>query len=255
MVDGEDGASSSGHSHSSNTGTPQPQPHELQPAPPPPPPNQACAACKHQRRKCTPECELAPYFPADRPARFRNAHRLFGIKNILRIMKKANALGGQETRDDAATSVIYESDAREADPVFGAAGIARKLSLELNSLEAELAAVRSQVESFRRAAAAQQPRPPAPTAATALVVPQAGLNLNPIAQAPYFPPPMAAMMLQEQTAANQVHVAAPDDVHQPVDDYIVEPLDAVDAATITTAAERHEDDRAPLARATTEKAP
>uniref|UniRef100_A0A0D9V265 Uncharacterized protein n=1 Tax=Leersia perrieri TaxID=77586 RepID=A0A0D9V265_9ORYZ len=63
---------------------------------------------------------------------------------------------------------------------------------------------------------------------------------------------MTAMMLQEQTAANQdghyanMAVAAPDDVHQPVDDYIVEPPDAVDAAK-TTAAKRHEDDRAPPA--------
>nr|CAD1818355.1 unnamed protein product [Ananas comosus var. bracteatus] len=47
----------------------------------------ACAACKHQRRKCTADCPLALYFPADQPKQFQNAHRLFGVSNILRILK------------------------------------------------------------------------------------------------------------------------------------------------------------------------
>ncbi|CAL1406364.1 unnamed protein product [Linum trigynum] len=38
----------------------------------------ACAACKYQRRKCTSECQLAPYFPSNKSEMFRNAHKLFG---------------------------------------------------------------------------------------------------------------------------------------------------------------------------------
>ncbi|RVW35523.1 LOB domain-containing protein 27 [Vitis vinifera] len=38
--------------------------------------SQACAACKYQRRKCSSECPLAPYFPPDQPKMFANAHRL-----------------------------------------------------------------------------------------------------------------------------------------------------------------------------------
>ncbi|XP_052160763.1 LOB domain-containing protein 11-like [Oryza glaberrima] len=155
MGDEEAGPSSSGHSSpTSNTSTtPPPQP----PPPPPPPPHpQACAACKHQRRRCTPECRLARYFPANQPARFRNAHRLFGIKNILRVMASAS----EELRDDAMKSVVYESDAWVIDPVGGAAGIVKGLSQELARLKAELDAVKGLIELHRRAAAQQQQQPP-----------------------------------------------------------------------------------------------
>ncbi|RVW52389.1 hypothetical protein CK203_072095 [Vitis vinifera] len=32
--------------------------------------SQACAACKYQRRKCKPECPLAPFFPSHDKERF-----------------------------------------------------------------------------------------------------------------------------------------------------------------------------------------
>uniref|UniRef100_J3KY58 LOB domain-containing protein n=1 Tax=Oryza brachyantha TaxID=4533 RepID=J3KY58_ORYBR len=38
----------------------------------------ACAVCKHQRRKCEPNCELAAYFPANRMNDFRALHLVFG---------------------------------------------------------------------------------------------------------------------------------------------------------------------------------
>ncbi|KAE9467926.1 hypothetical protein C3L33_00163, partial [Rhododendron williamsianum] len=42
----------------------------------------ACAACKYQRRKCAPDCVLAPYFPHHRQRQFLNAHKLFGDEAI-----------------------------------------------------------------------------------------------------------------------------------------------------------------------------
>uniref|UniRef100_A0A0E0C3R7 LOB domain-containing protein n=1 Tax=Oryza meridionalis TaxID=40149 RepID=A0A0E0C3R7_9ORYZ len=189
MGDEEAGPSSSGHSSpTSNTSTTPPPP--TQPPPPPPHP-QACAACKHQRRRCTPECRLARYFPADQPVRFRNAHRLFGIKNILRVMASAS----EELRDDAMKSVVYESDAWVLDPVGGAAGIVKGLSQELARVKAELDAVKRLIELHRRAAAQQQQQPPVAVASNGGFLPSPP---PPQEQQPLFlPPPPPTMMLQD----------------------------------------------------------
>ncbi|PQM41722.1 hypothetical protein Pyn_12576 [Prunus yedoensis var. nudiflora] len=51
--------------------------------------NHACTSCKHQRRKCDETCEIAPYFPARRYSEFQNAHKIFGVSNIQKIMAMA----------------------------------------------------------------------------------------------------------------------------------------------------------------------
>ncbi|XP_054791687.1 LOB domain-containing protein 27-like [Prosopis cineraria] len=81
--------------------------------------NKACAACKYQRRRCTKECPLAPYFPADQPKKFSNAHRLFGVANIKKILDQVEP----RKRDEAMTSIIFESDMREKFPVLGCLGL------------------------------------------------------------------------------------------------------------------------------------
>jgi len=78
--------------------------------------NKACAACKYQRRKCTRECVLAPYFPADKPKMFGDAHRLFGVSNIQKIL---NEIKDKGKRDQAMTSIIFESNIRAKFPVNG----------------------------------------------------------------------------------------------------------------------------------------
>ncbi|BAB91791.1 lateral organ boundaries (LOB) domain protein-like [Oryza sativa Japonica Group] len=232
MGDEEAGPSSSGHSSpTSNTSTtPPPQP----PPPPPPPPHpQACAACKHQRRRCTPECRLARYFPANQPARFRNAHRLFGIKNILRVMASAS----EELRDDAMKSVVYESDAWVIDPLGGAAGIVKGLSQELARLKAELDAVKGLIELHRRAAAQQQQQPPVAVASNGGFLPSPPPPPQGQQQLLFLPPPPPTMMLQDGHCDDETVE----------DDYLVDPP-AVDAAAATsTAPERHGDGHAPPA--------
>lgn len=76
----------------------------------------ACAACKYQRRKCASDCVLAPYFPANQPKMFQNAHRLFGISNITKILKQ---LEDEDQKADAMKSIIFEADMRERFPVYG----------------------------------------------------------------------------------------------------------------------------------------
>ncbi|KAI5059323.1 hypothetical protein GOP47_0025642 [Adiantum capillus-veneris] len=101
---------------------------------------QACAACKFQRRKCSPECPLAPYFPADQPKQFLNVHKLYGVSNTLRILKQVDPL----KRNDAMKSILYEADARDRDPVHGCFGIISLLQSQAEMLREELEYVRTQ---------------------------------------------------------------------------------------------------------------
>ena len=81
--------------------------------------NKACAACKFQRRKCSKDCLLSPYFPADKPKTFSNAHRLFGVCNMVRILKQVEP----DEKDEAMKSIIFESDMRARYPVHGCYGV------------------------------------------------------------------------------------------------------------------------------------
>eukprot|EP00249_Psilotum_nudum_P005123 c18602_g1_i1 orf=208-816(-) len=102
---------------------------------------QACAACKYQRRKCTPECPLAPYFPADQPKQFLNVHRLFGVSNVLRLLRQVDP----SKKSDAMKSIVYEADAWEKDPVHGCFGIISMLQEEVDRLRQELELVRNHI--------------------------------------------------------------------------------------------------------------
>ncbi|BFG23984.1 hypothetical protein CerSpe_102580 [Prunus speciosa] len=75
--------------------------------------NHACASCKQQRRKCDETCEMAPYFPASGYSEFQNAHKIFGVSNIQKIM----AMAAPDQRQAAAESILTEGNARKNDPV------------------------------------------------------------------------------------------------------------------------------------------
>ncbi|KAK3210487.1 hypothetical protein Dsin_015193 [Dipteronia sinensis] len=47
---------------------------------------QPCAVCRHQRRRCDQNCETAPYFPVSTCNDFHNAHKLFGVSKIQKIL-------------------------------------------------------------------------------------------------------------------------------------------------------------------------
>ncbi|PUZ70480.1 hypothetical protein GQ55_2G233900 [Panicum hallii var. hallii] len=111
--------------------------------------NQACAACKYQRRKCNPDCPLAPYFPADQQRRFLNAHRLFGVKKIQKTLRWIDP----ERGPDAMRALIFQSEARAADPVGGCVTIIEQLQRQIERTELELAYVKQQIAIYRQAAA------------------------------------------------------------------------------------------------------
>ncbi|XP_021754529.1 LOB domain-containing protein 27-like [Chenopodium quinoa] len=103
---------------------------------------QACAACKYQRRKCASDCALAPYFPHDRQRQFLNAHKLFGVSNITKIIRNLNP----PDKDIAMRTIIYQSDARAKDPVGGCYRIIRELHHQIAYCKAELDLVLQQLE-------------------------------------------------------------------------------------------------------------
>ncbi|XP_041009365.1 uncharacterized protein LOC121253418 [Juglans microcarpa x Juglans regia] len=87
----------------------------------------ACAACKHQRKKCTEECVLAPYFTADRSREFQAVHKVFGVSNVTKIMKSLS----EKDRKIAVDSLIWEASCRQKDPILGSYGEYRKVYDEL----------------------------------------------------------------------------------------------------------------------------
>ncbi|KAK4267921.1 hypothetical protein QN277_024640 [Acacia crassicarpa] len=107
--------------------------------------NQACAACKFRRRKCAPDCILAPYFPHDRQCRFLNAHKLFGVRNIIRIIEDLDP----QDKDKAMQSIIFHSDMRAIDPVGGCYKYIQQLEAQIQYHTAQLNLVLQHLAVFR----------------------------------------------------------------------------------------------------------
>ncbi|CAN6179035.1 unnamed protein product [Urochloa humidicola] len=108
----------------------------------------ACAACKYQRRRCTPDCPLAEFFPQDRSRVFRNAHRLFGVSNILKTLARA----GREKRREATHCIIYESQAWDINPATGCVPIIQDLQHRIRQAELDLRRAYAGIQAYRAAA-------------------------------------------------------------------------------------------------------
>lgn len=106
----------------------------------------ACAACKYQRRKCSPSCPLAPYFPADQPKTFQSVHRLFGVSKVTKTLKD---LETKDKRDDAMRSIIYEAEMRQRFPVNGCCAVLLQLNHQLQLAYDELRHVCTSLEEWR----------------------------------------------------------------------------------------------------------
>ncbi|PQQ04574.1 hypothetical protein Pyn_24249 [Prunus yedoensis var. nudiflora] len=76
----------------------------------------ACAACRHQRKKCDDDCVMAPYFTAEKEEAFRAVHKIFGVSNTSKLLKK---LEDKNHRGRAAESFIWEACTWKQDPVNG----------------------------------------------------------------------------------------------------------------------------------------
>ncbi|CAO2812965.1 unnamed protein product [Amaranthus hypochondriacus] len=96
--------------------------------------HQACAACKHQRKRCTDKCILAPFFPAEKVREFQAVHKVFGVSNVQKMVRN---LVSDEDRKRAADSLVWEALCRQKDPVLGPYGEYRKINDELKSYQSQ----------------------------------------------------------------------------------------------------------------------
>jgi hypothetical protein len=96
--------------------------------------HQACAACKHQRKKCSENCILAPYFPSNRSKEFKAAHKVFGVSNITKLVRNAQEVDRRRVVD----SLIWEAINRQKDPINGSYGEYIKVCNEYKKIFEEL---------------------------------------------------------------------------------------------------------------------
>ena len=104
-----------------------------------------CAACKHQRNKCAPDCILAPYFPHGSEPEFLNAYKLYGVRNMTKIVENLS----DEERNDAMKSIIFESNMRAANPITGCCRMIQELILQIRYYRDELQLTLQQLANVR----------------------------------------------------------------------------------------------------------
>ncbi|XVF41173.1 hypothetical protein PTKIN_Ptkin01aG0258600 [Pterospermum kingtungense] len=104
-----------------------------------------CAACKLLRRRCAQECPFSPYFSPHEPQKFASVHKVFGASNVSKMLMEVP----ESQRADAANSLVYEANVRLRDPVYGCMGAISALQQQVQSLQAELNAVRSEIIKFK----------------------------------------------------------------------------------------------------------
>ncbi|CAO2202584.1 unnamed protein product [Urochloa humidicola] len=139
-----------------------------------------CAACKYLRRRCAPDCVLAPYFPASQPRRYADVHAVFGTSNATRLLQ---SLPVQE-RGRAADTMASEARWRVQDPVYGCTGVIDRLQQEIRAVQHELATTRAQLAAVHVHGIAAPPPPQATQPGPYLLLP-------PPPQAPLAPPAAA----------------------------------------------------------------
>lgn len=109
-----------------------------------------CAACRYQRKRCPPDCPLAPYFPPSRENDFRDVRRLFGISNILKLIANLDP----PHKHMAMKSIIFHAKKRALDPVGGCHRIILELQLLIQSYTSQLHLVLQKLHQCRQRGAA-----------------------------------------------------------------------------------------------------
>ncbi|XP_015884549.1 LOB domain-containing protein 7 [Ziziphus jujuba] len=107
-----------------------------------------CAACRYQRKRCPPDCPLAPYFPSNRENDFHNARKLFGINNMLKLIKNLDP----PNKHIAMKSIIFQANKRALDPVGGCHRIILDLELLIQAYTSELQHVLHKLDLCRKKA-------------------------------------------------------------------------------------------------------
>ncbi|KAH9716668.1 LOB domain-containing protein 13 [Citrus sinensis] len=104
-----------------------------------------CAACKLLRRRCAEECPFSPYFSPHEPQKFAAVHKVFGASNVSKLLSEVP----DSQRVDAANSLVFEANLRLRDPVYGCLGAISSLQQQVQSLQAELNAMRTEIMKYK----------------------------------------------------------------------------------------------------------
>ncbi|KAK4403411.1 LOB domain-containing protein 21 [Sesamum angolense] len=104
----------------------------------------SCAACKFLKRRCTPNCQFAPYFHSDEPKKFAKVHKVFGASNVSKILNEV----AEDQREDTVNSLVYEAEVRLRDPVYGCIGAIASLQHRMAELQHDLILARARLASY-----------------------------------------------------------------------------------------------------------
>ncbi|BBG98116.1 LOB domain-containing protein 15 [Prunus dulcis] len=141
-----------------------------------------CAACKLLRRRCAQECPFSPYFSPHEPQKFASVHKVFGASNVSKMLMEVP----ESQRADAANSLVYEANVRLRDPVYGCMGAISALQQQVQSLQAELNAVRGEILKYKYREANLLPSNPHHMA---LFSTSGAVSIASLPQTPQPPPP------------------------------------------------------------------
>ncbi|KAI5073808.1 hypothetical protein GOP47_0011821 [Adiantum capillus-veneris] len=111
-----------------------------------PSPPTACAGCRFQRRRCLENCELALYFSPQEDLAFEAVHRLFGVKNFVRLLKDLPL----HLRHTAVSTMKLEAQFRMADQVHGITRLMHQLKVQVKCLQQELIKLRMAIMKAER---------------------------------------------------------------------------------------------------------
>ncbi|KAL0290468.1 UNVERIFIED_CONTAM: LOB domain-containing protein 21 [Sesamum calycinum] len=104
----------------------------------------SCAACKFLKRRCTPNCQFAPYFRSDEPKKFAKVHKVFGASNVSKILNEV----AEEQREETVNSLVYEAEVRLQDPVYGCIGAIASLQHKMGELQHDLILARARLACY-----------------------------------------------------------------------------------------------------------
>nr|XP_017250579.1 PREDICTED: protein LATERAL ORGAN BOUNDARIES-like [Daucus carota subsp. sativus] len=103
-----------------------------------------CAACKFLKKKCRPDCILAPYFPPEELQNFISVHKIFGATRVSKLLNEVLP----HQRDETLSCLVYEAQARLRDPVYGSVGAISMLQLQVERLQKELDAANAELVNY-----------------------------------------------------------------------------------------------------------
>ncbi|KAL0452703.1 UNVERIFIED_CONTAM: LOB domain-containing protein 21 [Sesamum latifolium] len=104
----------------------------------------SCAACKFLKRRCTSNCQFAPYFRSHEPKKFAKVHKVFGASNVSKILNEV----AEDQREDTVNSLVYEAEVRLMDPVYGCIGAIASLQHRMVELQHDLILARARLASY-----------------------------------------------------------------------------------------------------------